>query len=120
MLLKKIISSVWLLLLDIYVKQAKESAYDIMLIAAYPYESTIKFLKSYGFLYTQNKLSIPESMCFPKFVFRRHLVVVLSNQKQIALTLNVPAAVNALEGLTVTERSSESGPPRKSGGTGSR
>ena len=43
-----------------------------MLVAANPYESTVKFFKSYGFLYTensQNKSLLQENLFFPKFDF---------------------------------------------------
>lgn len=59
-------------LLDICVKHSQELECETLLVAANPFESTIKFLKSNGFLYTknpQNKMLIQENMLFPLFDF---------------------------------------------------
>lgn len=60
------------ILVDNCTEYSKTMGCSTMIIAANPFESTIKFLKSYGFLYTQNprnKLLIKENMIFPKFNF---------------------------------------------------
>ena len=59
-------------LIEKCVEHSKSAGCSTMLAAANPYESTIKFFKSYGFLYTdnpQNKLLIQENLFFPKFEF---------------------------------------------------
>ncbi|MCL2815500.1 MAG: GNAT family N-acetyltransferase [Oscillospiraceae bacterium] len=60
------------ILVDNCAEYSKSMECLTMLAAANPFETTIKFLKSYGFLYTQNpqnKLLIKEDMIFPKFDF---------------------------------------------------
>jgi GNAT superfamily N-acetyltransferase len=59
-------------LLDTCVKYSQESGCDTILVNANPYESTIKFFKSFGFLYTQNlqnKTLVQDNLVFPKFDF---------------------------------------------------
>jgi GNAT superfamily N-acetyltransferase len=59
-------------LIDKCVESSKSSGCSTMLAAANPYESTIKFFKNYGFLYTenpQNKALLQENLFFPKFEF---------------------------------------------------
>lgn len=60
------------ILLDKCAEHSNSAKCSTMLVAANPYESTVKFLKSYGFLYTQNpenKLLILKHLFFPKFDF---------------------------------------------------
>ena len=59
-------------LVDKCAEYSKSAGFATMLAAANPYESTIKFFKSYGFLYSrnlQNKLLIQEHLFFPIFDF---------------------------------------------------
>ena len=59
-------------LVDKCVEYSKSAGCSTMLVASNPYESTIKFFKSYGFLYTQdaqNKQLIQKHLFFPKFDF---------------------------------------------------
>ncbi|MCL2772629.1 MAG: GNAT family N-acetyltransferase, partial [Oscillospiraceae bacterium] len=59
-------------LIDKCVESSKSAGCITMLVAANPYESTIKFFKSYGFLYIenpQNKTLLQENLYFPKFEF---------------------------------------------------
>jgi len=60
------------ILLDKCAEHSKSAKCSTLLVAANPYESTVKFLKSYGFLYTQNphnKSLIQKHLFFPKFEF---------------------------------------------------
>ena len=59
-------------LIDKCVESSKSAGCSTMLVASNPYESTIKFLKNYGFLYTENpknKSLLQENLFFPKFDF---------------------------------------------------
>ena len=59
-------------LIDKCVEISKSAGCSTMLVAANPYESTVKFFKSYGFLYTensQNRSLLQEHLFFPKFEF---------------------------------------------------
>jgi N-acetylglutamate synthase-like GNAT family acetyltransferase len=68
-------------LIDKCAEDSKSAGRSTMLAAANPYESTIKFFKSYGFLYTENpqyKSVIQENLFFPKFEFPRHSGAVMN------------------------------------------
>ncbi|MCL2775011.1 MAG: GNAT family N-acetyltransferase [Oscillospiraceae bacterium] len=59
-------------LIDKCAEHSKSVNCSTMLVASNPYESTIKFFKSYGFLYIenpQNKALLQENLYFPKFEF---------------------------------------------------
>ena len=59
-------------LIDKCVESSNSAGCSTMLVAANPYESTIKFFKSYGFLYIDNpqsKTLLQENLFFPKFEF---------------------------------------------------